>query len=53
MNPEWAVRKANEKFTKRFRYVEESIKKAGKTLEEASPEEMNELWEKAKREEKE
>ena len=43
-----ALRKTNQKFTSRFSKVEEGIKAQGKELEDASLEEMDAIWEKAK-----
>ena len=48
VNPELALSKANEKFEKRFRYMEERARKEGKKLEEMSLEEMERLWQEAK-----
>lgn len=39
-----ALRKTNQKFTNRFAKIEEELKKRGKTLEESSLEEMDEIW---------
>ncbi len=50
VNPEIALKKANERFMKRFHYVEEELEKDGKDLGEATLEEMEDLWEKAKTE---
>ncbi|ADY73961.1 MazG family protein [Desulfurobacterium thermolithotrophum DSM 11699] len=49
INPEIALQKANDKFEKRFRYIEEEARKKGKKLEEMSLEEMEELWQEAKK----
>jgi nucleoside triphosphate diphosphatase len=48
IDPEAALRKANAKFERRFRYIEEGIEKDGKTLSDASLAEMDDLWNKAK-----
>jgi tetrapyrrole methylase family protein/MazG family protein len=40
--------KANEKFINRFRYIEQQLKKQGKTPDDASIEEMEFLWNKSK-----
>lgn len=40
---------ANKKFIDRFQFIEKSFKKAGKSFETASIEEMDELWNKAKK----
>lgn len=50
--PEDALRKANQKFTRRFHYIEAQLKKAGKQLQDSSLEEMDALWNEAKRQEK-
>ncbi len=50
INPEDALQKTTSKFVKRFQYIEEKAKKQGKKLEEMSLEEMDALWEEAKRE---
>jgi tetrapyrrole methylase family protein / MazG family protein len=46
---EEALRKANRRFVKRFRRVEEELRRKGKTLEGLIPEEMNRLWNKGER----
>ncbi|MEO2082904.1 MAG: MazG family protein, partial [Desulfurobacteriaceae bacterium] len=51
IHPEVALMKANEKFEKRFRKMEEAAAEEGKNLEELNIEEMEKLWERAKREE--
>lgn len=48
VDPETALRRSNEKFDRRFRFVETSIKQQGRALKDASLEEMDALWEKAK-----
>ncbi len=50
INPEEALRKTIMKFIKRFRYLEERVVNAGKSLNEVSLEELDRLWEEAKRE---
>ncbi len=47
VDPEAALRRANEKFSRRFRYIEDRLKSAGR-LGEASLEEMEGLWIEAK-----
>jgi MazG family protein len=49
IHSEEALRKATEKFTARFRAVEEELSKAGKTPEEAGLAEMDRIWETVKR----
>ncbi len=48
INPEFALKKANKKFTKRFRFIEEQLEKEGKKIDEVSLKNMEELWEKSK-----
>ncbi len=52
IEPEQALRKCNEKFFKRFSYVELQLRQRGKTPRESTLQEMDELWEEAKRLEK-
>lgn len=49
IDPEIALEKTNLKFTKRFNYLEEKTLKQGKSLHDMSLEEMNEVWEEAKK----
>lgn len=49
INPEEALRKTINRFQKRFRHVEDSIHAAGMSLEHATLEEMNLLWDQAKK----
>ena len=48
LNAEEALRGTNKKFIKRFTHIEEKIRKRGKTLFQATLEEMDELWSEAK-----
>lgn len=48
IDPESALRATNTKFERRFAYVEAAIGARGRTLEQSSLEEMDELWTKAK-----
>jgi tetrapyrrole methylase family protein/MazG family protein len=48
IDPESALTKTNRRFIRRFRYIEKHLPKTGKKLGEASLEEMDVLWEKAK-----
>ena len=52
LNPENALERTNQKFIKRFNYIEEHSIKAGKPLTEMTLEEMDTLWNEAKRSEK-
>jgi len=44
VDPEQALRLANNKFTRRFNYIEKELEKLDKTPAEASLEEMDALW---------
>ncbi|WP_371230125.1 nucleoside triphosphate pyrophosphohydrolase [Pseudomonas sp. QE6] len=52
VDPETALRAANAKFERRFRYIETALRDQGRSLEGTSLEEMDELWGAAKRDEK-
>ncbi|MGE0714009.1 MAG: MazG nucleotide pyrophosphohydrolase domain-containing protein, partial [Alphaproteobacteria bacterium] len=49
VDPEVALRKANSKFDRRFRAVESGLRAAGRRPEDATLEEMEALWQDAKR----
>jgi MazG family protein len=49
VDPETALGRSNQKFDRRFRYVESAIKQQGRELKNASLAEMDALWEDAKR----
>ena len=49
IDPEAALRRTNQKFVTRFAYIEDALKNAGRTLDEASLEEMETLWQQAKK----
>ncbi len=51
VEPETALKKTNLKFRSRFKFIEESLKAAGETLEESDLATMEELWERSKRSE--
>jgi len=51
INPEDALRKTINKFDRRFRKVEENFKNRGQSLSKVSLEEMDEVWEKIKKQE--
>ncbi len=51
VDPEQALRKANAKFRRRFGYVERRLREAGKALTDSNLEEMEALWQEAKRSE--
>lgn len=48
IHPEVALHRTNEKFTRRFNYIEEEIRKRGKKLGSVSLEEMDQYWDEAK-----
>lgn len=50
IDPEGALRKATERFIKRFQLMEKEISKNKKDMQELSVKEWDELWEKAKKE---
>lgn len=52
VDPESSLRKTNRKFRRRFRHVEEALRKAGKTPEDASLDEMEAHWQASKNDEK-
>jgi MazG family protein len=49
VDPETALRRTNEKFTRRFRYIERMLLQSGKRPHESTLEEMDALWNQAKR----
>lgn len=49
VNPEDALEKTNKKFIKRFNYIEEKVKKEGKSLHDMTLAEMDVYWNEAKR----
>jgi len=52
LNPDNALEKTNQKFVRRFNYVEDHSLKQGKNLKDMSLEEMDKLWDEAKLQEK-
>ncbi|WP_321297144.1 nucleoside triphosphate pyrophosphohydrolase [Marinifilum fragile] len=48
VNPENALERTNQKFMKRFNYLESKTIKQGRNLKEMNLEEMDEIWEEAK-----
>ena len=48
LNPDNALEKTNQKFIRRFNYVEDHSLKQGKNLKDMSLEEMDKLWDEAK-----
>ena len=52
LNPDNALEMTNQKFIRRFNYVEDHSMKQGKSLKDMTLEEMDKLWDEAKRQEK-
>ncbi len=52
VDPEQAIQQCNQKFLRRFQYIETQIFRQGKSLQTASLEELDALWEEAKLSEK-
>ncbi|MFC2383238.1 MAG: nucleoside triphosphate pyrophosphohydrolase, partial [Porphyromonas sp.] len=49
VNPDNALERTNTKFIRRFGYIEARAKEEGRTLKELSLEEMDALWDEAKK----
>ena len=49
IDPAAALHHTNQKFSKRFRYIEQELSGRGKSLEDSNLEEMDALWEEAKK----
>jgi MazG family protein len=49
VDPEQALRRTNAKFRERFGYIERKLTERGRTLQEATIDEMEALWQEAKR----
>jgi ATP diphosphatase len=52
VDPEVALRRTNDKFTRRFKAVEAGAKTQGRDLTELSLEQMDRLWDEAKNQER-
>jgi MazG family protein len=52
VEPESALKSVNRKFRRRFQFIETSLREAGKAIEQTSLDEMEALWQQAKRGEK-
>jgi uncharacterized protein YabN with tetrapyrrole methylase and pyrophosphatase domain len=50
INPEFALARANRKFTARFRFIEAELRRSGRDVASASLEEMEALWQRSKTE---
>jgi nucleoside triphosphate diphosphatase len=53
VDPESALRKTNRKFKRRFQWMEERLHQSGRSADQASMEELEALWQRAKAEERE
>jgi MazG family protein len=51
VDPESALRKTNRKFKRRFQWMEERLHESGRRADQAAMEELESLWQQAKREE--
>ncbi len=49
IDPETALRKTNRKFVQRFQFIEASLRQAGKDFQDSTVEEMEDLWQQAKK----
>ena len=49
IDPEVALRGTNKKFTDRFHFVEHTLETSKRSLEEASLDEMETIWQQAKK----
>jgi uncharacterized protein YabN with tetrapyrrole methylase and pyrophosphatase domain len=49
VDPEQALRKTNAKFRRRFAYIEDHLRERGKAPADSSIDEMETLWQQAKR----
>ena len=52
VDPENALRSANAKFERRFRFIEKALREGGRPIQDCSLEELDTLWGEAKRQEK-
>ena len=52
VNPETALKESNQKFTRRFQYIEQQVRNSGRNLRECDREALNQYWDEAKRQEK-
>jgi len=51
LDPESALRKTNRKFRRRFQSIEEQLRSSGRSVQDASMEELESLWQQAKQQE--
>jgi ATP diphosphatase len=52
IDPESALRKTNRKFKRRFQWMEDRLHESGRAADQASPDELESLWQRAKAHEK-
>jgi MazG family protein len=52
LDPESALRKTNRKFKRRFRWMEEQLRQSGRGPQQAAMDELESLWQEAKRQER-
>lgn len=52
IDPESALRKTNRKFKRRFQWIEDRLHESGRTADQASADELETLWQRAKAHEK-
>ncbi len=53
LDPESALKKTNRKFKRRFQWMEEQLRASGRTPQHAGMDELESLWQRAKRQEQE
>jgi MazG family protein len=51
LDPESALKKTNRKFKRRFQWIEERLRASGRTPDQATPGELESLWQQAKQQE--
>jgi uncharacterized protein YabN with tetrapyrrole methylase and pyrophosphatase domain len=51
LDPESALKKTNRKFKRRFQWMEEQLRASGRGPQQASMDELESLWQQAKRQE--
>jgi uncharacterized protein YabN with tetrapyrrole methylase and pyrophosphatase domain len=48
LDPESSLKKTNRKFKRRFQWIEEQLRTSGRTPQQATMDELENLWQKAK-----
>ena len=51
LDPESALKKTNRKFKRRFQWMEKKLRDSGRTPQQASPDELESLWQRSKEQE--